>query len=186
MNTTDHSKRELVISAEKANLLSIVLVLPTLLIAVIPYYLLWGEEVSYDATKALVNENLWLVLIIIVIGTFIHELIHAAFFASYCKHGFSSVKIGFSKSSLTPYCHCKEALRVGQYRIGCIMPAILLGAVPVLIAITTGNVFLLITGIFFTIGASGDFLILWILRNKYSDDLVQDHPSKIGCYIYQR
>lgn len=87
---------------------------------------------------------------------------------------------------LTPYCHCKEPLNVRQYIIGAIAPAILLGIVPSIVAIMIGNPGLLLFGMFFTIAAAGDILIINLLRKENSSDLVQDHPSEAGCYIYRK
>lgn len=64
------------------------------------------------------------------------------------------------------------------------MPAIILGFLPAIWAITTGNFYLLCFGIFFTMGAAGDFMILMILKNENPEDLVLDHPSEAGCFVY--
>lgn len=87
---------------------------------------------------------------------------------------------------LTPFCHCKELLNVRQYIIGAIAPAILLGIVPSIVAIMIGNPGLLLFGMFFTIAAAGDILIINLLRKENSSDLVQDHPSEAGFYIYRK
>ena len=87
---------------------------------------------------------------------------------------------------LTPYCHRKEPLNVSQYMIGAIMPAIILGFIPLILAIFIGNLGLLIFGMFFTLAAGGDFLIINLIRKENKDDLVQDHPSEAGCYIYRK
>jgi hypothetical protein len=34
------------------------------------------------------------------------------------------------------------------------------------------------------IGAAGDILILWMLRDLKATTRVQDHPSKVGCLIW--
>lgn len=102
------------------------------------------------------------------------------------SQGFKSIKFGILWKMLTPYCHCREALNVKQYIIGAFTPAIFLGIVPSLVAIATGNFGLLIFGIFFTVSAGGDFLVINLIRKENSTDLVQDHPSEAGCYIYRK
>jgi len=37
----------------------------------------------------------------------------------------------------------------------------------------------------FTIAAGGDFIVLWILRKTDSNNLVEDHPTRAGCFIYE-
>jgi uncharacterized membrane protein YvlD (DUF360 family) len=95
------------------------------------------------------------------------------------------MKYGVIWKWLTPYCHCKEPLLVKEYIIGALMPAIILGFIPSIMAIFTGNITLILFGLFFTMAAGGDFMIINILRKEAMDSLVQDHSSKIGCYIYR-
>ncbi len=40
-----------------------------------------------------------------------------------------------------------------------------------------------IFGIFFTMAAVGDFLVINLVRKEKMNDLVLDHPSKMGCFI---
>ncbi|MEK9603615.1 MAG: DUF3267 domain-containing protein, partial [Flavobacteriaceae bacterium] len=123
---------------------------------------------------------------ILILGIVLHELIHGITWAKFSKEGFKSIKFGVLWKMLTPYCHCKEALNVRQYIIGAITPAIIMGIVPSIIAIMIGNFELLIFGMFFTMAAGGDFLIINLIRKENSSDLVQDHPSEVGCYIYRK
>jgi hypothetical protein len=96
------------------------------------------------------------------------------------------MKFGVLWKTLNPYCHCQEPLRVRQYIIGAITPAIILGFIPSILAIVIGNLELLLFGMFFTMAALGDFLIINLLRKENKSDLVQDHPSEAGCYIYRK
>ena len=127
-----------------------------------------------------------MILGIIMLGIVIHELIHGITWACFAKDGYKSIKFGVLWKMLTPYCPCKEPLNVRQYIIGAFTPAIILGFMPSLIAIIVGNLGLLIFGIFFTMAAGGDFLIINLIRKENKDDLVQDHPSEAGCYIYRK
>lgn len=64
-------------------------------------------------------------------------------------------------------------------------PALTLGLLPTVIALITGGFGLLIFGLFFINAASGDFVIIDQIRKENLDDLVEDHPSKAGYYIYR-
>ncbi len=69
------------------------------------------------------------------------------------------------------------------YRIGAVMPLILLGILPSLYAIAEGQAGLIAFGLFFTFAAGGDMLILWLLRDIPANALVEDHPTRAGCYV---
>jgi len=127
-----------------------------------------------------------LFLLLLTLGIILHELIHGLTWARYTEKGFKSMKFGVLWTMLTPYCHCKEPLRVRQYLVGAIMPAIFLGLIPAVISILIGNLGILVFGIFFTMVAAGDFLIINLLRKEKMDNLVQDHPSEAGCFIYRK
>ena len=45
---------------------------------------------------------------------------------------------------------------------------------------------LLILGVLFISAASGDFMVVWILRKESLNSFVQDHTSEPGCFIYKK
>jgi len=187
----DYRKEQLTIDLVKANVFAIVLMIPTLLIFGLPYFLIWGIGFNSSdirsLTKVLSPELMGLILIIVfTFGIILHELIHGIVWSRYTSNGFKSIRFGVLWKMLTPYCHCKEPLKVKEYVIGAAMPAIILGFIPGIIAIIIGNIGLLIFGIIFTTAVGGDFMIIYLLKNEDKDDYVQDHPSEAGCFIYRR
>jgi hypothetical protein len=66
------------------------------------------------------------------------------------------------------------------------MPAIILGILPSVISIITGNLSMLIFGVFFTDAAAGDILIIFRIRKESMEDYVLDHPSEAGCFIFKK
>jgi len=184
-------KKEITLSAGQANLYSLIFLFPLILLIAIPYYYLWPEQFTNDkimgyleAREMLTVFDISIFLLIVIAGIIIHELLHGIGWSFFAKLGWKSISFGIVWKYLTPYCHCSEPLRLKSYRIGSILPAIVLGFLPSAIAIVYGNILLLVFGFFFTFSAGGDFLILWLLRKEKSADLVQDHPDKIGCIIY--
>ncbi|MBO6184760.1 MAG: DUF3267 domain-containing protein [Chryseobacterium sp.] len=188
----NYTEKKLTIDLKKANTYSLKILLYSCVIFLVPYILLWQYQFSFEhlssTCKRLIEKYTFLSgfipLFFMVLGIVLHELIHGLTFLPFCKNGFKSIQFGFLKQYLTPYCHCKEPLKLKYYRIGVIMPAIILGFLPAIWAITTGNFYLLCFGIFFTMGAAGDFMILMILKNENPEDLVLDHPSEAGCFVY--
>jgi uncharacterized integral membrane protein len=185
-----YQREELTMDAARANVLAVMISLPVLFILAIPFLLLNQENFQLQSLKQ--DFDFWarplgviIVLVVMTGGIVMHELIHGLTFAVFAKAGFKSIKFGILTKTLTPYCHCKEPVRVWQYILSTIMPAIVLGLIPSFIAMITGNIGLMLFGIFFTIAAAGDFIIIYLLRKQPATSLVQDHPEKIGCFIFK-
>lgn len=180
-------------TAAQANLRALVFLVPLIFILGIPYYFLWPEQFTKaELTRYVHIKEAWslldwaLILLVIITGIVVHELLHGIGWSFYTKKGWKSIKFGIMWSFLTPYCHCTERLIMRHYRTGSILPALVLGIIPSLIAMLTGNLILMTFGFFFTFAAGGDFLILWLIMKEPSSALVLDHPDKIGCVIYHQ
>ena len=189
----DYKKDELTVDLMWANVFGLIILIPTFLVYSLPYYFLWKQELIADFKNIISNASplnmiitALIVFATIILGIIFHELIHGLVFAKFAKGGFKSIKFGIFWKMLTPYCHCKEALKVKHYILGAVMPAIILGIIPAIAAIAIGNFWLLIFGIFFTHAACGDFLIINLLRKEDPESFVQDHPSEAGCYIFRQ
>lgn len=180
-----YSKEERTIDIMKAQLYAILYFIPFALLFGIPYFIFWRSQftVHYLTNRGLLL--LPIILLVVVAGIVLHELIHGITWSLFAKTGFRSIKFGVMWKALTPYCHCKEPLLVKQYIIGAIMPAVILGFLPSIIGIMTGNFGLFIFGMFFTMAAGGDFMIIHLLSKESMNSMVQDHPDKVGCYIYK-
>jgi hypothetical protein len=101
------------------------------------------------------------------------------------KKSFSTIKLGVQWKTLTPYAHLKEPIEVNVYRIGGFMPGFVLGILPFILSLILGNGNLLWFSVIQTAAASGDWLILWLLRTTQGGTLVEDHPTRAGCYVYE-
>lgn len=174
----------------RANVFGLLLLVPILIVFGFPYYLLWHSSLDMNGImdSLLLGNTVsggFYIFCVLILGIIAHELIHGITWAYFAGNGFRSIKIGVLWKFLTPYCHCKEPLKVKQYIIGAIMPAVILGFIPVLVAIITGHFGLLVFGMMFTLAAAGDFLIINLIRKEKMNDLVLDHPSEAGCYIFR-
>lgn len=184
-----YTSEELTISAGAAQVKSIAYFLPFAIVFTGAFYLLWPGKLTaenYDAQfPGGITGVIW-ILAVLIIGVLLHELIHGLTWSLYASSGFKSIRFGVLWSSGTPYCHCKEPLNVNSYLIGAAAPGIVLGIVPLFVALATGSLVWLAIGLFFTMAAGGDLLIILMLAKHPKSDLVQDHPSKIGCLIYKK
>ncbi len=184
---TGYEKVLKIIDIVKANNIGLKLLIPTILIYGLPFYLIWKDSISFkDMFSA---DSGWVFLkwlTIFLAGIVAHELVHGITWALYAKKGFRSIKFGILWKYITPYCHCKEPLQIRHYLIGAITPFIFVGLLPAVYAIITGSINWLLFGIFYTVGAVGDFLIIKLLLPGKRNDYALDHPSEAGCYVYRK
>ena len=184
---TGYEKVLKIIDIVKANNIGLKLLIPTILIYGLPFYLIWKDSISFkDMFSA---DSGWVFLkwlTIFLAGIVAHELVHGITWALFAKKGFRSIKFGVLWKYITPYCHCKEPLQIRHYLIGAITPFIFVGLLPAVYAIITGSINWLLFGIFYTVGAVGDFLIIKLLLPEKRNDYALDHPSEAGCYVYRK
>lgn len=180
-------------SAAQANARALLIILPMLLLLVPAYLLAWPEQFAAEHLRRVAEQyKAWLLfsplllLALFVVGAVVHELLHGLTWAFFCRHGLRSIRYGVYWKLLTPYCHCKEVLPLRQYMLGGAMPGLVMGLLPLLAGFCWGSLWLYAFGLFFSMAAGGDLLVLWMLRRRHKDDLVQDHPEKIGCYVYEK
>lgn len=171
--------REYTLSFAAANGYAMGLVIPIIAMFVFPYAWIYGwETFGVDIFRFIINIPLFIASI--VIGTVAHEFIHAVCWSWFDNIPWEKIHFGFKWKTLTPYVHCPEPVEVDNYRWGVAMPGIVLGIIPYIIALIFQNGWLLGFGLFFTLAAAGDVLILWLLRGVESGRKVQDHAELVG------
>ncbi len=165
----------------KVNLIALLLIPPVTILLAAPFILLWGYE-PLQITRFI----RWEYLVLVVIpGVVLHEILHGAGWSLFTANGFRSVKFGFKWKFLTPFCHCREPLKVSQYAFGAGLPLLVLGILPAAAAIITGSGGLMIFGLFFTWAAGGDIIALFQLARLDKNLLVSDHPEEVGFCIWE-
>lgn len=174
--------REVVMSFSRINLLAIPVAIAVIVIALVPYALVWGRDRLWDGIAGFFALGSFLPAALI--GIVLHEILHGVTWALAGSRPLSSIRFGFNVATLTPYAHFTEPLPANPYRLGAAMPGLALGALPLSIALTTGNGWLAGFGTLFLVAAGGDILILWMLRHVPASSNIQDHPSQPGCIVY--
>ena len=187
MNLENYTKDQKTIDLMKANLDAIKYLIFYMIIFTVPYYLIWGNNLS-DSFYKQANPflKMFFFFFAYIIGIVIHELVHGIFFAKYATKGFKSVKFGVLWKMLTPYAHCKEPLQIKHYIIALLAPLVLVGILPAILGIVLGNPGLLLFGIIFSGSAAGDIMIYNLIKKENPEDYVQDHPSEAGYYIFRK
>ncbi len=169
-------------SARNANIIAFAMLLPIAIICIVPFVLVWGVQSLIDGFSFLRSHQI-LLLLILILGIIMHEGLHGLTWAMFAKGRLKSIRYGVKWAYLTPFCHCNEPLKRNHYLLGGIMPGLVLGLLPVIIAIVFGIGWLLLLGIFFIGAAGGDLMVLFKLIKVDKKHLIQDHPTEIGFLI---
>lgn len=167
----------------RVNLLAIPVAVITILVCGFPFVLVHGWSALAESARLFLRPGL--AIPVLLVGIVLHELIHGAAWAYYGQKPLTIIRFGISWSALAPYAHCPEPMEAGAYRLGALAPGVVLGLMPVVVGTWVGPAWLFLAGLLFSIAAAGDVLILWVLRAVPSHILVQDHPSRAGCLIYE-
>lgn len=177
MQNITENRKEYTLELGKVNLYAIFLILPITVLYLIPFILIWDYQTFESGRKEFVQYF----VVVFILGIIIHEFLHGITWAIFAKKGFKSIKFGIN--SFTPYCHCKEPLKVKHYRLGGAMPLIVMGIIPGIAGLILGDGLYLAVGIFFSWAAGGDIIALFMLRKMDKNTMVSDHPDKMGFYI---
>lgn len=121
--------------------------------------------------------------IVIIVGIILHEMIHGLSWQFFGHKRLNAIRYGIDPKTLSPYAHCQEPMKIKPYRLGVIMPAVLLGFLPTIWGTIIGNSSIFVFGLFFILAAGGDIFLLWLLRKVKAGSLVEDHPTRVGCYV---
>lgn len=172
----NYKKEDKTMDASRVNNIIMVWTLILVLAIGVPYWFIWGIS-DFEITSILI------VFVVYILFIFLHELLHLFGYIFIGKAKTTQVKLGIIWKYLMPYAHCKIPMKITHYKISILLPFIL-GIVPLMFAFLYGNGFWFVIGFLMSTGSLGDFLILWMLKGYPKETLVQDHPSKIGCYVY--
>jgi len=194
----NYSKEEIIVNIVWANIFGVFVLIIAILLFGIPFYSLWHEKfINIQIINSIINSSTQIImaikyfaiyLLLLFSLIFIHELIHGISFIIFTKNKLKSIKFGFMsvKKLFTPYCHCREKLKIRHYRIAIMMPLIIMGIIPTITSIIIGNIFLLFWGIICIMAACGDILIFLKTLKQKRDSWIFDHPTEAGFYIYKK
>ena len=173
--------RKVAIDLVKANIFAVVIMVVAAVVLLVPFFIIWREAPIQKLLDAPIG---WAAFFIFMfVGIVVHELIHGLTWACFAKSGWKSINFGVIWKMLTPYCHCNEPMSIPHYMLGAMMPCIVLGIIPSLVALFTGDLILLLLGIFFIAAAAGDIWMTWLLTKENPKSQVLDHPSEAGFYV---
>lgn len=182
MNAAPPARTEYAVSMLAANLYGLAIGLPLLAACAWAYTARWGGSLLARALEWSFPRPLAL-LGLFLGGTLAHEWLHGLSWVLFGRLRLSDLHFGVEWKTLTPYAHVKTPLRVNVYRLGTLMPGLVLGLLPYLYGLWSGDAGWMLWGAVFTFAASGDLLVLWLLRRVPPASRVEDHPTKAGCWV---
>lgn len=171
------------VSIVMANVLACVTALPAAMAFLLVFFAV-NRDLSVHET--FVDSSLWLCLLL-VISIPVHECLHGCGWVGFCQKKWKSIQFGVMWESLTPYCHCREALGVVQYYIGLLLPFTVLGLLPCILGLAFRSPLLMYLGAFNSFIAGGDTTIGWrIVKYLGKDAKILDHPDQCGAVAFQK
>jgi Putative zincin peptidase len=176
-------RRDVTLSLAQVNLLGIPVALAPLALVGAPFVLLWGPSQLLEGLRAFLRPAS--AVPAVIVGAMLHELIHAAGWVLFARKPWRSIRFGFKWKTLTPYAHCREPMPAAAYRWGAVLPGVLLGFLPAVAGMITGDGWSTVFGILFLVAAAGDGIVLWVIRSVPGRTLVEDHAERAGCYVYE-
>ncbi len=184
----DYSPTKLTINLILANCFA-VLVLAVVAVPSLALYALRANIGTADLLKSFFGVGLLsniILLILIIVGIFAHELIHGIFFSLYAKNRWKAISFGILMKYVTPYCHCSEPILLVQYVVAALAPTVVLGLVPIILSVVLVNPQLMVFGIIFVAAGSGDILLVFPLIQERGDCYVLDLQHEAGFLLYRR
>lgn len=171
---------EYTIPPPAAMMLALVTIPAALLFVFIPYQLRWGFLAPrLPAGRELLS--LLGLLLVLGAGLFVHEVVHLAGYRLFGGVPLRALRLRFGGVPLAPQVACPVTIPAGAYRRMLLLPALLLGVLPALVAIVAGWWFLLIWGMWLLVAAGGDLAGLWAIRGLPDAAPVRAHPTRLGC-----
>jgi hypothetical protein len=128
--------------------------------------------------------NPWIWAPALVVGVIVHELIHGLTWAWAARRPLGAIRFGVNWKALAPHAQCTVPLPASAYRLGAAAPGLVLGVVPALAGTITGAGAVAAFGWLMVLGAGGDIVVLWLIRNVEPATQLQDHPTRAGCVAH--
>ena len=169
------------VSMGEANRRAIPLVFLSIMLIVLAHWTIWGRVSILHGFH--VFSNLLFFIPMVVLGSMLHEVLHAVGWVWFGLTPITTIRFGFQLEAFTMYAQCCVPLESRAYRAGLALPGVVLGVLPVLVGMVSGIAWVTMCGALFVAVATGDALVLWMIRSVPQGVCVIDHPTQVGCQI---
>lgn len=176
---------ERTVSPHVAMMLAMAAIPVAMLLMIMPFQVRWGFFAPLTARGWSVTTLLGIIALLMA-GLLLHEAVHLAGYRLFGRVGPGVARFQFGRAALTPQIRCDAPIRARDYRRILLLPALILGILPGVIAFMTGSWLILIWSVWMVVAAGGDFIGLWAMRGLPADTPVGNHPTRVGCLVYGR
>lgn len=177
-----YKRKDQIISGAYTNVVGSLLPLPIVILFCVLFYLKNGSFLFLFS----LNYSYFIFIIILVVT---HELLHGFTWAMFTESKFKSIEFGFKIKSLCPYCTCGEQLIKWQYILGVIMPCLVIGVIPAVIAVVCNSIYWFWVALLMIVASGGDLIVtIKVLAYKTNSRNVifMDHPTDIGFIVFEQ
>jgi len=184
INVFDEYAIDYSFSYKESNIFSFILFIFSFVFFVGIFGFIWGFEHTWIIANKFIF-NVYITIPVIIIGIFVHELLHIIPLLIISKVEIKQLKAGINWYNFTPYIHCKHPVLLKEYRISTLTPALIMGIFPILISIAINNVYLLFFGLIFLVTSGSDIFSIWKTRKIKGSYFAADHHELAGCKIFE-
>lgn len=179
----------------KANIVSLLYPLPLVVLYIVAAIIITGARAAaapdgerFVSPVDSMMENPLVFLLFYIVSLFVlivlHELTHAFLFLRGCEHGWKSIKFGIK--SLTPYCHCKEAVTVSVARQSCLGPLWSVCLPLAIVSLIAGSFWLSLLTVVMIFGSGADLWIVFKMRHYNGKKCYAwDMEEEVGMIVYE-
>jgi hypothetical protein len=126
-------------------------------------------------------QNLFLVF---TVGFLVHEMLHFLAWQAFSGFPIQEFRIGIRWNSITPVIGCQRPMSLNPFRFGLILPFLVMGICPMILAFYWVNSWLLFAGTIFMAWASADLLIFILIWKTDKRSFVEMHRTKLGTIVF--
>lgn len=148
----------------------------------IPFQLRWGLTPPRLPERWPVTALL-AVFALLLGGLLLREAVQLAGYRWIGRVPRGAARLAAGHAALGPRVRCDAPVSARAYRLILLLPTLLLGVLPSVVAIAIGSWLLVLWGLWMIVACSGDLVALWAMRGLPPATPVRAHPSRPGCEV---
>ena len=116
-------------------------------------------------------------------GLLVHEALHGVGLVVFGRVPPAALRFGFQWLPPAAFCTTDAAIEAHAYRKAALTPAVLLGLLPLLVALMANRGGLALWSVIMLVTCGSDFAAIWAMRSVPRGARVVDSPVEAGCVI---